>query len=138
MSITRNARDWFLLVFLLSDEWYDSGLMQGRQLLYVRELYLVTNVKDHGKKLELIGFSSAQRLKKTCLCGFYHSFPYASQLEYKGIFYVNDSVAYKIVSQFITVQMFYCIFAQCVVKGSHIIILNVGRFFVRVTEPDKY
>ena len=39
---TRDARDRFLLVYLLSNEWYDTGLMQGRQLLYVRELYLVT------------------------------------------------------------------------------------------------
>ena len=37
-----DARDMFLLVYLLSNEWYDTRLVQWRQLLYVRELYLVT------------------------------------------------------------------------------------------------
>ena len=71
-------------------------------------------------------------LKRQVFAFFYHSFPYASHsLGVQRYFYVIDSVAYKIVSELITVQMmFYYIFSQCVVKGSCIITVNVGRYFV--------
>ena len=93
-------------------------------------------VKDHCKKLEVIRFSSTQGFRETGLCGFYHSFPSASHpWGVQGYFYVIDSVAYKIVSELITVQMmFYYIVAQCIVKGSRIITVNVRRYSVWVRE----
>ena len=76
-------------------------------------IYGPLNVRDHGKKLEVIGFSFAQGLKETDLSDFYHSFPYASHSwGVQRYFYVVDSVAYKTVSELITVQMmFYYIFS---------------------------
>ena len=90
------------------------------------------NIRDHGKKLEVIGFISPLGLKETGLCGFHHSFPYASHpYGVQAYFYAIDSVPDKIVSELITVQiMFYYIFAKSIVKVSKIITVNEGRYSV--------